>query len=162
MRDYRDERGTYDGVASIEMFEAVGEKYWPVFFNSVRDRLKPGAQATLQIITVADSIFDRYRSSVDFIQKHIFPGGMLPSPKALRAQVEQAGLDFRHSIEFGKSYSLTLRRWYESFNEHWEEIAQMGFDQRFKNMWDFYLTSCASGFEYGTTDITQVTLRKPT
>ncbi len=162
MRDYRDERGTYDGVASIEMFEAVGEKYWPVFFSTVRDRLKPGAQATLQIITVADNIFDRYRTSVDFIQKHIFPGGMLPSPTALRAEIARAGLDFSHSIEFGKSYSLTLRRWYQTFNEHWEDISRMGFDQRFKNMWDFYLTSCASGFEYGTTDITQVTLRKPT
>lgn len=161
MRDYRDERGQYDGVASIEMFEAVGEKYWPVYFNSVHDRLKPGAQGTLQIITVADHLFDRYRTSVDFIQKHIFPGGMLPSPTALRHEIAKAGLEYRHSIEFGRSYSLTLRRWYETFNEHWAEISDMGFDTRFKNMWDFYLTCCASGFEYGSTGLTQVTVRKP-
>jgi cyclopropane-fatty-acyl-phospholipid synthase len=161
MRDYRDERGSYDGVASIEMFEAVGEQYWPIYFKTVHDRLKSGAQGTFQIITVADELFDRYRTSVDFIQKHIFPGGMLPSPTALRAEIKRAGMDVSHSIEFGKSYSLTLRRWYETFNEQWDEIAKMGFDQRFKNMWDFYLTSCASGFEYGTVDLTQITLRKP-
>ncbi len=162
MRDYRDERGIYDGVASIEMFEAVGEQYWPVYFQTVNDRLKAGAQGTLQIITISDDLFDRYRTSVDFIQKHIFPGGMLPSPTALRAEIRQAGMDVCHSVEFGKSYSLTLRRWYQTFNQQWDEIAELGFDQRFKNMWDFYLTSCASGFEYGTTDLTQITVRKPT
>jgi cyclopropane-fatty-acyl-phospholipid synthase len=162
MRDYRNESGTYDGVASIEMFEAVGQKYWPVYFETIRDRLKPGAKATLQVITVADRLFDRYRTTPDFIQKHIFPGGMLPSPTALRAAIVRAGLDFQQSIEFGRSYSLTLRRWYRMFNEHWSAISQMGFDQRFKNMWNFYLTSCASGFEYGTTDVMQVTMCRPT
>lgn len=161
MRDYRDDTGSYDGIASIEMFEAVGEKYWPTYFNAVRDRLKPGKQATLQIITVADDIFPRYRKTVDFIQKHIFPGGMLPSPSILREEVIRAGLEFQGSIEFGKSYSLTLRRWFDTFNEKWDTITEMGFDDRFKRMWDYYLTSCASGFEYGTTDVTQVTLRRP-
>lgn len=161
MRDYRDETGTYDGIVSIEMFEAVGEKYWPVYFKTVHDRLKPGGQACLQIITMADQLFENYRVTVDFIQKHIFPGGMLPSPTVLRAEIANAGFDVRESIEFGKSYSLTLRRWYETFNEQWSDISHMGFDDRFKRMWDFYLTSCASGFEYGSTDVTQVTIQKP-
>jgi len=161
LQDYRDERGTYDGIASIEMFEAVGEKYWPSYFETVRERLKPGKKATLQIITVADDLFPRYKKSVDFIQKHIFPGGMLPSPTILRDEVKKAGLEFMDSMEFRKSYSLTLRRWFETFNEKWDQIEKMGFDDRFKRMWDYYLTSCASGFEFGTTDVTQVTIRRP-
>ena len=161
MRDYRDERGTYDGIASIEMFEAVGEKYWPTYFKAVHDRLKPGANGTFQIITIRDDLFPRYRKTVDFIQKHIFPGGMLPSPSALKEEADRAGLKYLRSKEFGESYSITLRRWYETFNDAWPEIDAMGFDQRFKNMWDFYLTSCAAGFHYGTTDVTQVTLQRP-
>ncbi|MCH2164721.1 MAG: cyclopropane-fatty-acyl-phospholipid synthase family protein [Marinovum sp.] len=161
LQDYRDERGQYDGIASIEMFEAVGEKYWPTYFGAVRDRLKPGANATLQIITVADQRFEAYRKGVDFIQKYIFPGGMLPGPKILRGEVEKAGLDFVRSIEFGKSYDLTLRRWHETFNKRWEEISAMGFDDRFRRMWNFYLTSCASTFQYGQCDVTQITIQKP-
>ena len=161
MRDYRDEKGMYDGVASIEMFEAVGEKYWPTYFNAVYDRLKPGANASLQIITISNELFPKYRKAVDFIQKHIFPGGMLPSPNALREQVEQAGMTYLKSVEFGESYSITLRRWFDAFNEAWPEITNDSFDQRFKNMWDFYLTSCASGFHYGTTDVTQMTIQRP-
>ena len=161
MRDYRDETGTYDGIASIEMFEAVGEKYWPTYFNAVHDRLKPGANASLQIITISNELFPQYRKTVDFIQKHVFPGGMLPSPNALREQVEKAGLKYVKSVEFGESYSITLRRWYETFNAAWPEITNSTFDQRFKNMWDFYLTSCAAGFHYGTTDVTQVTIQRP-
>src|SRR5690606_27200566 len=102
MRDYRDERGSYDGIASIEMFEAVGEKYWPAYFDTVRGRLKPGAQATIQVITVSDALFPTYRRTVDFIQKYIFPGGMLPSPGALTAQIERAGLGLVGSVEFGE------------------------------------------------------------
>ncbi|MEL6701853.1 MAG: cyclopropane-fatty-acyl-phospholipid synthase family protein, partial [Pseudomonadota bacterium] len=109
LQDYRDEKGTYDGIASIEMFEAVGEKYWPDYFNTVRERLKPGKTATLQIITVQHTRWEVYRSSVDFIQKYIFPGGMLISPSVLRAQAEQAGLMYQRSVEFGQSYSQTLR-----------------------------------------------------
>lgn len=120
MQDYRDEKGVYDGIASIEMFEAVGEKYWPVYFETVRDRLKPGANATLQIITVADRRWDVYKRGVDFIQKYIFPGGMLPSPSVLQQQIENAGLSVARSIEFGESYNLTLRRWHETFNDRWE------------------------------------------
>ncbi|MEL6551615.1 MAG: cyclopropane-fatty-acyl-phospholipid synthase family protein [Pseudomonadota bacterium] len=161
LQDYRDERGSYDGIASIEMFEAVGEKYWPAYFNVVRERLKPGKQATLQVITVQESRFEIYRQSVDFIQKYIFPGGMLPSPGVLRKQVEQAGLNVVRSIEFGESYSQTCRRWHETFNETWEQAVSMGFDDRFRRMWNFYLTSCASTFHFGNCDVTQITIARP-
>jgi cyclopropane-fatty-acyl-phospholipid synthase len=161
LQDYRDETGVYDGVASIEMFEAVGEKYWPVYFNKIKQCLKPGKQATLQIITIQDARWEVYRKSVDFIQKYIFPGGMLPSPSVLRKEVHRAGLSVQHSIEFGKSYSQTLRRWFEVFNNKWDNISAMGFDDRFRRMWNFYLTSCAATFESGNCDVTQITLQKP-
>ncbi|WP_171129167.1 MULTISPECIES: cyclopropane-fatty-acyl-phospholipid synthase family protein [unclassified Ruegeria] len=161
LQDYRDEQGQYDGIASIEMFEAVGEKYWPSYFDTVRERLKPGAQATLQIITVADHRWDIYRNSVDFIQKYIFPGGMLPAPSVLREQVQQAGLDVVKSKEFGKSYDLTLRRWYDTFNDKWDQIADMGFDERFRRMWNYYLTACGAAFDTGNCDVTQITIAKP-
>ena len=161
LQDYRDETGIYDGIASIEMFEAVGEQYWPIYFQTLRDRLKPGKNATLQIITVEDARFEIYRKSVDFIQKYIFPGGMLPSPSVLRNEVEKAGLNVMKSIEFGESYSQTLRRWHETFNQRWEDVALLGFDGRFRRMWNFYLTSCAAGFHSGCIDVTQITVNKP-
>jgi cyclopropane-fatty-acyl-phospholipid synthase len=161
LQDYRDEKGQYDGIASIEMFEAVGEQYWPVYFETVRERLKPGKTATFQIITVAHRRWKVYKRGVDFIQKYIFPGGMLPSPVVLREQIEKAGLAVEKSIEFGNSYDITLRRWHETFNEKWDQIAAMGFDERFKRMWNFYLTSCAATFDSGNCDVTQITVRKP-
>jgi cyclopropane-fatty-acyl-phospholipid synthase len=161
LQDYRDERGTYDGIASIEMFEAVGERYWPVYFGTLRDRLRPGRNATLQIITIADERWHMYRRGVDFIQKYIFPGGMLPAPSVLRAEVEKAGLRVKGSIEFGESYSLTLRRWHQTFTERWAEAKGQGFDERFKRMWDFYLASCAGAFQGGNCDVTQITVTRP-
>jgi cyclopropane-fatty-acyl-phospholipid synthase len=161
LQDYRDERGQYDGIASIEMFEAVGEKYWPVYFGAVRDRLKPGRNATLQIITVPDARFAAYRKTVDFIQKYIFPGGMLPSPAALAQEVAAAGLALKGHIEFGESYSQTLRRWHDTFNAHWPEVRALGFDDRFRRMWNFYLTSCAGAFHGGNCDVTQITVTRP-
>jgi cyclopropane-fatty-acyl-phospholipid synthase len=161
LQDYRDERGLYDGIASIEMFEAVGEKYWPTYFSAIRDRLKPGRNATLQIITVQDKRYETYRKGVDFIQKYIFPGGMLPSPTVLRRQIEQAGLQVAGSIEFGDSYSQTLRRWHDTFNARWDEISRLGFDDRFRRMWNFYLTSCAGAFQGGNCDVTQITITRP-
>jgi len=161
LRDYRDERGCYDGIASIEMFEAVGEKYWPAYFDTVRERLKPGACATIQVITVPDTMFPTYRKTTDFIQKYIFPGGMLPSPSVLRAQIERAQLHQVGSLEFGASYSETLRRWHIAFNAAWTEIAPLGFDERFRRMWTFYLTSCAAAFLTGTADVAQVTMLRP-
>lgn len=161
LQDYRDERGSYDGIASIEMFEAVGEKYWPVYFGALRDRLKPRGNATLQIITVADHRFEAYRRTVDFIQKYIFPGGMLPSPGALRQEIAQAGLRLKGSVEFGDSYSRTLRRWYDTFNGCWPEVQRLGFDERFRRMWNFYLASCAGAFHGGNCDVTQITVTRP-
>jgi cyclopropane-fatty-acyl-phospholipid synthase len=161
LRDYRDETGRYDGVASIEMFEAVGERYWPVYFGTLRERLKPGAAATLQVITIADPLFQSYRRGVDFVQKYIFPGGMLPSPSALLGQIEAARLEIVRSVEFGPSYSETLRRWHAAFNARWDEVRGLGFDERFRRMWNFYLTSCAACFRAATTDVTQVTVRRP-
>jgi cyclopropane-fatty-acyl-phospholipid synthase len=162
LQDYRDETGVYDGIASIEMFEAVGERYWPVYFDTLRERLKPGRSATLQIITVEDHRFEVYRKGVDFIQKYVFPGGMLPSPSVLTAEVERAGLRVLQSIEFGESYSQTLRRWHETFNARWDEVKTLrGFDDRFRRLWNFYLTSCAAGFHAGSIDVTQITVTKP-
>ena len=161
LQDYRDERGTYDGIASIEMFEAVGERYWPVYFDTLRENLKPGKHATLQIITVSDKRWHVYKRGVDFIQKHIFPGGMLPCPAALKTEIARAGLHLKGSMEFGKSYSQTLRRWHEMFNDRWPDAAHLGFDDRFRRMWNFYLTSCASTFQGGNCDVTQITVTKP-
>ncbi len=159
MRDYRDERGSYDGIASIEMFEAVGEKYWPQYFEIVRDRLNPAAIAGLQIITVSDHLFEGYRKGVDFIQKYIFPGGMLPSVSALRQEIGAAGLTEASVKAFGDSYSQTLRRWHVDFNGSWGKIEKLGFDERFARMWNFYLTSCAACFMAGTTDVIQIGVR---
>ena len=161
MQDYRDDRRVYDGIASPEMFEAVGEKYWPTYFQVVRDRLKPGRNATLQIITVQDERFETYRKGVDFIQKYIFPGGMLPAPTILRETIRKAGLEVTQSVEFGQSYSDTLRRWHETFNEKWDQVAEMGFDDRFRRMWNFYLASCAGAFRGGICDVTQITVTRP-
>ncbi len=158
LRDYRDERGRYDGIASIEMFEAVGENNWPVYFESLRDRLKDDAKATIQTITITDQLFPSYRRNVDFIQKYIFPGGMLPSPSALSSVTGASGLEIVNSIAFGQSYSETLRMWFDRFNAKWDDIAQMGFDERFRRMWNFYLTACAANFRYETTDVIQMTV----
>ncbi len=161
LQDYRDEKGLYDGVASIEMFEAVGQRYWPIYFDQLRERLKPGGHATLQIIMVPDSRWPIYKRGVDFIQKYIFPGGMLPAPSVLKTEIERAGLVLRGSLEFAESYSLTLRRWHEMFNDRWSDVARLGFDDRFKRMWDFYLTSCAGAFRSGNCDVTQITVTRP-
>ncbi len=161
LRDYRDQTGDFDGIASIEMFEAVGEKYWPVYFDTLRARLKPGRRAVLQIITLQEKRFETYRKGVDFIQKYIFPGGMLPSPSVLRQQIGRAGLDLVGSMEFGESYSQTLRRWHGAFNDAWGEIAPMGFDERFRRMWNFYLCSCAGSFHGRNSDVTQITIARP-
>jgi cyclopropane-fatty-acyl-phospholipid synthase len=110
---------------------------------------------------VQDARFDAYRKGVDFIQKYIFPGGMLPGPTVLRREVEKAGLSVARSVEFGQSYGLTLRRWHETFNEKWDQVAALGFDERFRRMWNFYLTSCAATFDSGICDVTQITVTRP-
>ncbi|MBB3712618.1 cyclopropane-fatty-acyl-phospholipid synthase [Limimaricola variabilis] len=161
LEDYRDVRGSYDGIASIEMFEAVGERYWPVYFDGLRDRLHPGRRAALQVITLPDHRFSQYRQGVDFIQKYIFPGGMLPSPGILRRLAEEAGLRMEGAASFGESYSRTLRIWHENFNARWEEARALGFDARFRRMWNFYLCACASTFRSGNCDVSQFTLSRP-
>jgi cyclopropane-fatty-acyl-phospholipid synthase len=161
LQDYRDEKGRYDGIASIEMFEAVGQKYWPVYFQTLHDRLKPGKAAVLQIITLSEARWERYSRNVDFIQKFIFPGGMLPTHRHLQEEGARAGLTFADATTFGESYSLTLRRWAESFADRWEEIRRFGFDDRFRRMWEFYLTTCAGAFHGGNCDVTQVTFSRP-
>ncbi len=161
LRDYRDERNTYDRVASIEMIEAVGERYWPVFFSTLRDRLRPGGIAALQAITIAERLFPQYRNRADFIQKYIFPGGMLLSPSTLCDLSRAAGFETIGSQSFAGCYSRTLRMWRSRFNSRWDRIAALGFDDRFKRMWNFYLASCAAGFASKTTDVVQIAYRRP-
>jgi cyclopropane-fatty-acyl-phospholipid synthase len=161
LQDYRDTTGPFDKVASIEMFEAVGEKYWPAYFGKIADVLKPGGRAALQIITIRDELFEEYRANTDFIQKHVFPGGMLPSVKRLRIETARAGLGFAEMEAFGKDYARTLSMWRQTFLARWEAIAPLGFDVRFKRLWDYYLAYCEAGFATERTDVVQVALTKP-
>ena len=161
LRDYRDVDGQYDGVASIEMFEAVGESYWPQYFNKIAGVLDSGKRAALQIITIDDALFDSYRTRVDFIQKYIFPGGMLPSESALKEQFNKAGLVYEGAHMFGQSYAETLKKWAEEFRAAWHEIEPIGFDRAFRNLWEYYLCYCEAGFRTGRTDVGQFVIRKP-
>ncbi len=160
LEDYRDHQGQYDGVASIEMFEAVGESYWPSYFAKVHDCLKPRAKAALQIITIRDDLLDSYRKRADFIQRYIFPGGMLPSETALREQVAAAHLVYDKAEYFGPDYAKTLRLWAERFEAQWPYIETLGFDDRFKRMWRFYLSYCEAGFDNGRINVGQFTLSR--
>jgi cyclopropane-fatty-acyl-phospholipid synthase len=158
--DYRDVQGHFDRIASIEMFEAVGEAHWPAYFDVVRERLKPGGVAGLQIITIEERRFQNYRHSADFIQLYIFPGGMLPSQTALQAVATRHGLGFETVRTFALSYAETLKRWREEFDARWPTIAPLGFDERFKRMWDYYLASCEGGFRAGSIDVGQFRLTR--
>jgi cyclopropane-fatty-acyl-phospholipid synthase len=159
--DYRDVRGHFDRVASIEMFEAVGEEYWPAYFGKIRDVLEPGGRAGLQIITIDDAVFAGYRNRTDFIQKYIFPGGMLPSEAALEPVVAAAGLDWRGVDRFGQDYAETLRLWDERFQAAWEDIRRLGgFDDRFRRLWRFYLAYCEAGFRTARTNVIQLGLSR--
>jgi cyclopropane-fatty-acyl-phospholipid synthase len=160
LQDYRDVQGQFDRIASIEMFEAVGEENWPCYFDVVRERLKPDGVAGLQIITIADSDFELYRQGPDFIQLYIFPGGMLPSPTALKTVATGRGLGFETVRTFAGSYAETLRRWRETFDTRWPTIAPLGFDERFRRMWDYYLASCEGGFRAGAIDVGQFRLTR--
>jgi len=160
LEDYRDTQGTFDRIASIEMFEAVGEPYWPAYFKKIQSSLAPDGQAGLQIITIDERYFASYRSSVDFIQKYVFPGGMLPSMQALREQVAAAGLSWRGNTTFGLDYAQTLESWRERFLGAWEDIRTLGFDEKFKRLWSYYLSYCEAGFRAGSIDVTQVALAK--
>ncbi|MEQ1928933.1 MAG: cyclopropane-fatty-acyl-phospholipid synthase family protein [Parvularculaceae bacterium] len=156
LQDYRDVHGSFDKVVSIEMFEAVGKKYWPAYFTKVRDVLRPGGVAALQIITIADRFFGPYSRSTDFIQRYVFPGGMLPSLDALKGEVARAGLVWRDARSYGRHYAATLNEWHRRFLSAWDRIEPMGFDQEFKKLWRFYLAYCEAGFRAGTTDVYQI------
>ena len=160
LQDYRDVSGTFDHIASIEMFEAVGERYWPVFFASLRDRLRPGGSAALQVITIADDRFEHYRRSADFIQKYIFPGGMLPSPKVFAASAADAGLVTGEPAFFAADYARTLECWLHRFDGARAEVQALGFDTRFIKMWRYYLAYCIAGFRHEMIDDMQVTLTR--
>ncbi len=160
LTDYRDVRGNYDYVVSIEMFEAVGERFWPDYFRVVRERLKPGGRAMIQTITIADELFSDYRRGTDFIQQYVFPGGMLPSPAAFRMRARAAGLEPGETLLFGADYAETLRRWRLRYGEVANGLRPLGFDVRFERLWHFYLAYCEAGFRAGSTDVMQVELRR--
>ncbi len=158
--DYRDVEGQFDRVASIEMFEAVGERWWPTYFGKIRDSLTPGGRAGLQIITIRDELFDGYRRRADFIQKYIFPGGMLPSEARLRAETARAGLSWAGVSRFGQNYADTLAEWGRRFEGAWDDIRRLGFDERFRKLWKFYLSYCEAGFRTARTDVVQLSLAR--
>jgi len=160
LRDYRDLTGSYDKIASIEMFEAVGERYWPAFCAKLAALLAPGGRAALQVITIRDDLFDSYRRRVDFVQRCVFPGGMLASRERLAGQLTQAGLDWREDVAFGDDYARTLALWAERFEAQWDVVRALGFDDRFRRLWRFYLAYCEAGFRAGRTDVLQITLAK--
>lgn len=159
LQDYRDVKGRFDRIASIEMFEAVGERFWPSFFQGLRERLVPSGRAGLQLITIADQYFDDYRRNADFIQTYIFPGGMLPSPAALEQQTRQAGLVTEATHTFGACYARTLQLWNERFQEAWPRVRELGFDERFRRIWTYYLAYCEAGFRTRSIDVVQTVLR---
>ncbi len=158
--DYRDARGPFDGVASIEMIEAVGERFWPHYFRTIRDALVPGGRACIQAITIADDRFERYRTQSDFIQQYIFPGGMLPSRGRLLSEARAAGLTLVNEHAFGRDYAETLRQWLGAFDDALPAIRAQGFDDAFVRCWRFYLAYCAAGFDTATTDVAQYTLAR--
>jgi cyclopropane-fatty-acyl-phospholipid synthase len=158
--DYRDVEGRFDRVASIEMFEAVGQEYWPTYFAKVRDLLADSGRAGLQIITIQDGLFDDYARAADFIQKYIFPGGMLPSEARLRQEIGKAGLAWQSVSRFGQDYARTLNQWAQDFQGAWASIEPLGFDERFRRLWLFYLGYCEAGFRTGRTDVIQLGLAK--
>jgi cyclopropane-fatty-acyl-phospholipid synthase len=158
--DYRDCAGQFDAIASIEMFEAVGERYWPDYFACVARNLKQGGRACIQTITIDEALFARYRQGTDFIQQYIFPGGMLPAPSAFRRMAEQHGLRVVDEFRFGIDYANTLLQWRRSFLAQSEAVMAQGFDQRFMLTWEFYLAYCEAAFRAGNTDVMQFTLVK--
>jgi cyclopropane-fatty-acyl-phospholipid synthase len=159
-QDYRDERGQYDRIVSIEMIEAVGEQFWPKYFSQLRDRLLPGGLAGIQAITIQDRFFQTYRREVDFIQRYVFPGGMLPSPQILKSLGERFGVPVIREHIFGQDYAKTLATWRTNFRAAWPNLTPMGFDDRFRRLWEYYLAYCEAGFRSGNIDVRQVVFAK--
>jgi cyclopropane-fatty-acyl-phospholipid synthase len=160
LQDYRDERDAYDRIASIEMIEAVGEQFWPRYFSQVSERLRPGGLAGIQAITIQDSMFQSYRREVDFIQRYVFPGGMLPSPLVLKTLGERFGIPVIRERIFGQDYAKTLATWRNNFRNAWPNLTPLGFDDRFKRLWEYYLAYCEAGFLSGNIDVRQVVFAK--
>jgi cyclopropane-fatty-acyl-phospholipid synthase len=160
LQDYRDERDQYDRIASIEMIEAVGEQFWPKYFSQVSDRLKPSGLAGIQAITIQDSMFQSYRREVDFIQRYVFPGGMLPSPQVLKMLGERFGIPVIRERIFGQDYAKTLATWRNNFRAAWPNLKPLGFDDRFRRLWEYYLAYCEAGFLSGNIDVRQVVFAK--
>lgn len=161
LQDYRDVTEKFDRVVSIEMIEAVGEKYWPAYFGKISSVLKPGGRAVLQVITIADERFPLYRANADFIQRYIFPGGMLPSPSIMKEQIAQAGMKFSSLETFGDSYARTLNEWNRRFQRAWPEIEAMGYSRKFKRTWEYYLAYCEGGFRSRSIDVALYVMTKP-
>ncbi|MGB0920279.1 MAG: class I SAM-dependent methyltransferase [Alphaproteobacteria bacterium] len=159
--DYRDLTGSYDAVASIEMIEAVGEKYLPSYFEVLNKVSKPGGGIVVQAITIAPDRYEEYRSAADFVQRHVFPGGFLPTVEVLSATASAAGLAITNTHLFGPSYARTLAAWHRRFENAWNDIAPQGFDERFRRLWRFYLSYCEVGFETGRTNVGHYTFQKP-
>lgn len=153
LQDYRDVEGQFDRIVSIEMIEAVGEAYWPAYFGALRERLAPGGHAVLQAITIDEEHFEHYRDNPDFIQRCIFPGGMLPSPERMAAEARRAGLSMTTEARFGRGYALTLAEWRRRFLAEWPIIQGQGFDEAFKRLWTYYLCYCEAGFLDGRIDV---------
>jgi len=159
-QDYRHVNGRYNHIVSIEMFEAVGEQYWNTYFTKLNELLEQGGTALLQVITIAEDRFEQYRASPDFIQRYIFPGGMLPSKTHLQQLVESAGFDLVDTHWFGSSYADTLQHWKNKFDQKSIDVQAQGFDDRFMRMWRYYLSYCETGFRFGRTDVGQLLLCK--
>jgi len=159
--DYRDVRGQYDHIVSIEMIEAVGERFWPVYFDKIAECLAPGGRAVLQAITIDDALFERYREGTDFIQRYVFPGGMLPSPRRMVEEAGRAGLERTALETFGADYARTLQHWHADFNGVHEAVLAQGFDARFIRLWQFYLAYCEAGFRSGDLDVCHARFEHP-
>ncbi|MFO0007432.1 MAG: class I SAM-dependent methyltransferase, partial [bacterium] len=159
LEDYRHQKDRYQHIVSIEMFEAVGEAFWPVYFSKIKTLLAEKGKAVIQTITVGDAFFDRYRQGGDAIRTFIFPGGMLPSPQRFRQETEKAGLHITDAFSFGQDYAVTLNHWLMNFENKLKEIKSMGFDDKFIRLWRFYLTCCIAAFRSGRTDVVQWELR---
>lgn len=153
LQDYRDTSEQFDHVVSIEMFEAVGERWWPTYFKTIAKALKPGGRAVVQSITIRDDLFGEYRKGTDFIQQYVFPGGMLPSRSAFRAAAAKQGLTVHAEYAFGLDYARTLAEWRHAFELNWPQIAALGFDENFRRLWRMYLCYCEAGFLAGNVDV---------
>lgn len=161
LQDYRDAPGQYDAVVSIEMLEAVGEAYWPLYFNKVHDLLKPGGRAVIQVITIAEERFESYRARPDFIQQYIFPGGMLPTKALMASHARDAQLEIIDREWFGASYAETLAVWRSRFRGAEAQMSAMGYDERFQRIWNYYLAYCEAGFRSGALDVGLYVLSRP-